>query len=119
VLLVDDDPGIRKVARRILSQAGYRVLVASGAAEALDIAGRQGDALDMLVTDIVMPGLDGRALADELRRRFPRLRVLFVSGYTRDAIARRGVLDSGTNFLQKPFTAATLLARVRGVLEAG
>ena len=65
-----------------------------------------------------MPGLDGRAAADALRRHHPEMRVLFVSGYTRDAIAERGVLDDGIEFLPKPFTAASLLARVRAVLDA-
>jgi DNA-binding response OmpR family regulator len=66
-----------------------------------------------------MPGLDGRTLADELSRRLPRVRVLFVSGYTQDVISHHGVLDSGIEFLQKPFSAAALLARVRGLLDHG
>ena len=73
--------------------------------------------MDLLLTDIVMPGLDGRAVADKLRPRHPSLRVLYMSGYTQDAIVQRGVLDAGIEFLPKPFTRATLLARVREVLD--
>jgi DNA-binding response OmpR family regulator len=72
----------------------------------------------LLVTDVVMPGMDGRALADALREAHPGIRVLFVSGYTQDRIAERGVLASGIEFLPKPFTAASLLSRVRAVLDA-
>jgi hemerythrin-like metal-binding protein len=72
----------------------------------------------LLVTDVVMPGLDGRATAEALCRRHPSLRVLFVSGYSRDVIGQRGVLDAGVQLLQKPFTSAMLLARVRAILDA-
>ncbi len=72
----------------------------------------------LLVTDVVMPVMDGRALAAELVRRAPGMRVLFVSGYTRDAISARGVLDSGLNFLGKPFTHTSLLTKVREILDA-
>jgi two-component system, cell cycle sensor histidine kinase and response regulator CckA len=119
VLLVEDDPQVRKVTVRTLLAGGYRVLVASNGREALDVAARELEgALDLLVTDVIMPGMNGRAVADELRRVRSDLRVLYVSGYTRDAISEAGVLDSGIEFLQKPFTAAALLDRVRAVLDS-
>ena len=78
-----------------------------------------GERLDMVVTDVVMPGLSGREVVDELRRSLPDIPALFVSGYTQDAIAQRGVLDSGVEFLPKPFTPSTLVARVRAMLDTG
>jgi two-component system cell cycle sensor histidine kinase/response regulator CckA len=118
VLLVDDDPGIRKVGIRALQAGGYRVLEAVGAADAIALVQREARPPDLVVTDVVMPGRDGSKLAAELLRTHPELRVLYVSGYTRDVVAERGLLDSGIHFLQKPFTAATLLDRVRAVLDA-
>jgi PAS domain S-box-containing protein len=116
VLVVEDEPLVRAVTARALAAAGYRVLVAADGGEALDIAARE-PRLDLLVTDVIMPGKSGRAVADELRRERPGLRVLFVSGYPRDAISRAGVLDSGVEFLPKPFTALVLQERVRHVLD--
>jgi two-component system cell cycle sensor histidine kinase/response regulator CckA len=118
ILVVEDDPQVREVAVRSLRAGGYVVLAASGGREALDLGVRKQGALHLLVTDVVMPGLDGRAVADALRPHHPDMRVLYVSGYTRDAIVERGVLDSGIQFLPKPFTASSLLARVRAVLDA-
>jgi two-component system cell cycle sensor histidine kinase/response regulator CckA len=117
ILVVEDDPQVREVTVRSLRAGGYRVLVAADGREALDVAGHDST-LRLLVTDVVMPGMSGREVADELCRRRPTLRVLYVSGYTHDAIAQRGVLDSGVEFLQKPFTASSLLARVRAILDA-
>ncbi len=95
------------------------VLAARDGREALDLVGaREQGPLHLLVTDVVMPGLDGRAVADELRRHRPGLRVLYVSGHAEEAIVRRGVLEPGIEFLPKPFTASSLLARVRAVLDA-
>jgi two-component system cell cycle sensor histidine kinase/response regulator CckA len=117
VLVVEDDPLVREVTARALRSGGYRVLLADGGADALQVAAREGGALRLVVTDVVMPGLDGKTLADELVRRLPGVRVLFVSGYTRDVISHHGVLDSGIEFLPKPFTSSALLARVRGLLD--
>ncbi len=117
LLLVEDDPMVREMAARGLRSGGYRVLVASGGAEALQVASQEGAALRLLVTDVVLPGLDGRALADELLRRLPGLRVLFISGHAREVIGRHGVDDDGAQFLAKPFTAPALLAKVRGLLD--
>ncbi|MCM2334247.1 MAG: PAS domain-containing protein [Anaeromyxobacteraceae bacterium] len=118
VLAVEDHPLVRDVTARALRGAGYQVVVAADGVAALEAAARLACPLHLLVTDVVMPGMDGRALADELRRRHPGLRVLFVSGYTQDVISHHGVLDAGVELLAKPFTAAALLARVRAVLDA-
>lgn len=104
VLVVEDDPQVRVVTVRSLGSGGYRVLVAGSGAEALEIAARERGGVDLLVTDVIMPGLDGRALADELHRHHPELRVLYVSGHAEEVIATRGVLEPGTEFLPKPFT---------------
>jgi two-component system, cell cycle sensor histidine kinase and response regulator CckA len=117
VLVVEDDPLVRKVACRSLDAAGYHVIVASSGREALDLATRVGGRLDLLLTDVIMPGLNGRELADELRRGRPGLRVLYMSGYAHDVISKAGVLDSGIEFLRKPFTVAQLQERAREVLD--
>ncbi len=118
VLAVEDDPLVRDVTARALRGGGYRVLLAGSAAEALELEAGLAGPLGLLVTDVVMPGMDGRELADELRRRRPGLRVLFVSGYAQDIVGHHGVLDAGVELLQKPFNSGALLARVRAVLDA-
>ncbi len=118
VLVVEDDPQVREVTVRSLRAGGYRVVAAGAGEEALEVDSQEQGPLDLLLTDIVMPGLDGRAVAEKLRPRHPGLRVLYMSGYTQDAIVQRGVLDEGIDFLPKPFTQSTLLARVRAVLDA-
>ena len=117
LLLVEDDPLVREMAARVLRAGGYRVLVAADGAEALQVASREGAALRLLATDVVLPGLDGKTLADELVRRLPGLRVLFISGHTREVVGRHGVDDAVAEFLAKPFTAPALLDKVRGLLD--
>jgi PAS domain S-box-containing protein len=117
VLLVEDDPAVRRQALRALAAAGYTVHVAGDGLEALDIAGALGGGLDLLVTDVVMPRLDGPRLADAVRQRWPGLPVLFMSGYTDDRLTARGVPTEGVDLLQKPFTGTTLLQRVRAALD--
>jgi len=116
VMVVEDNPQVREVTVRALASAGYEVLVAANGRDALAMEPEKR--VRLLVTDVVMPGLDGRALAEAMGHRHPGLRVLYVSGYAQDAIVKRGVLDQGIEFLPKPFTAATLLERVRAVLDA-
>ena len=118
VLVVEDEPKVREVTQGILRRAGYQVLAAASGDEALALDPSVLAPVRLLVTDVVMPGLDGRSTAEALCSRHPSLRVLYVSGYTRDVIGQRGVLDAGVQFLQKPFTSAMLLARVRAILEA-
>jgi CheY-like chemotaxis protein len=116
ILLVEDEPAVRRLGRRILERGGYAVVEAGSAAAALDLADRHPCPIHLLLTDVVMPGMSGKALADRLGDRMPRLRVLFTSGYTDDAIVRHGVLEPGIAFLEKPFTPDVLLRRVREVL---
>jgi PAS domain S-box-containing protein len=116
ILLVEDEGALRSIAREILEEHGYRVIDASGPDEAIKIAGRLPETIHLLVTDVVMPRMNGRVLAESLVVGRPDLRILYMSGYTDDIIAHRGVLESGTQLLEKPFTARALLGRVRAVL---
>jgi len=118
ILVVEDEDAVRRVAVRTLSSLGYRVLEAATAEAALDLFGSNLPQLDLLVTDVVMPGLDGRRLSEQVARRLPGLRVLFVSGYTDDAVVRYGVLRENVSFLSKPFTPEMLGRKVRQVLDA-
>ncbi len=117
ILIAEDDPLVRTLARKVLQQAGYAVLVAAGGAEALRLADEHPGPVDLLVTDVVMPGMNGRELMRQLVRRRPGVRVLYLSGYSDEAVERHGVLDPGTAFMQKPFTPAALAAKVRTVLQ--
>jgi CheY-like chemotaxis protein len=118
VLLVEDEKALRVTCGAFLEALGYHVLVAETPGEALNmIAGHPG-AIHVLLTDVVMPGMDGRQLAQRLRAVKPDLKVLFMSGYTSDVIAQRGVLDDGVQFLSKPFKRDALARKVREVLEA-
>jgi len=119
ILVVEDDPQVRGVTIRALEGSGYQVIPAASGEEALAIARQPGRRLDMVVTDVVMPGMTGREVVDMLRRSLPNIPALFVSGYPQDVIAQRGVLDSGVEFLPKPFTPSTLVARVRAMLDTG
>ena len=117
-LLVEDDVGVRRVTVRMLQHYGYRVLEASGGDEAIALAATHPGPIELLITDVVMPGMGGRELADRLLELRPGIAVLFVSGYTENAIVHHGVLDRGVAFLQKPFTPGALQARVRQILDA-
>jgi PAS domain S-box-containing protein len=117
VLLAEDDADVRALARETLEASGYTVLEAPRPEEALRIAREGRRRIDVLVADVVMPEMSGRALADELRARQPDLKVLFMSGYASDAIVHHGVLDTGTALLSKPFTPGALVRRIREVLD--
>jgi signal transduction histidine kinase/ActR/RegA family two-component response regulator len=117
ILLVADEEGVRELARDILRASGYTVLEARNGAEALLLCERHQGPLDMLLTDVVMPRMSGRELAERLAPLRPELSVLYMSGYTDDAVIRHGVLAAGTAFLQKPFTPAALVLRVRETLD--
>jgi signal transduction histidine kinase/ActR/RegA family two-component response regulator len=116
LLLVEDEEAVRRVAHKMLTRAGYRVFQASSAEEALAMAS-DIPTVDALVTDVVLPGMDGRRLADALTRRYPNLEVLYTSGYTDDAVLRFGISQSELFFLQKPYTTKLLVQRVHEVLE--
>jgi signal transduction histidine kinase/ActR/RegA family two-component response regulator len=117
VLLVEDAPMIRRLAREIMTRAGYSVIEASDGAQASDILARQGR-IDVLLTDVVMPRFNGVELAHQLRLARPDLRVLFMSGYPDNAIVRNGLLEDSATFLQKPFTPEELLRKLRAVIDA-
>jgi CheY-like chemotaxis protein len=117
ILLVDDEKSLRKLGKRVLTEAGYNVLEASDGAMALRIAAEQVGEIDLVLTDVEMPTLGGRGMVEELHELSPGLRVLFMSGYTDNEILRRGIQKSETDFLQKPFTAEALRAAVRAVLS--
>jgi CheY-like chemotaxis protein len=117
ILLVEDETSLRAIAREILEEHGYRILEAERGDEALAVARRHAEPIHLLLTDVVMPGMNGRALAEALVAERPSLRVLYMSGYTDDVIADRGVLEPGTRLLMKPFTAAALLRRVHEALR--
>jgi PAS domain S-box-containing protein len=118
VLLVEDEVGVRTLARRALELSGYTVLEASHGQEALLLFQQQPEPIHLLVTDVVMPGgLNGRELAERLKPLYPDLKVLFMSGYTNEAIVHHGVLEPGLFFLQKPFTPYVLIKKVRDVLD--
>jgi two-component system cell cycle sensor histidine kinase/response regulator CckA len=118
VLLAEDEPALRELTAEVLAEAGYRVLQAADARQALAIAGAQTGRVDLLVTDVVMPGMDGRELAARLRAERPELRVLFVSGYSEEVVSREGRIDPGVSLLAKPYTTADLLRRVAAALGA-
>jgi signal transduction histidine kinase/ActR/RegA family two-component response regulator len=117
ILLVEDDPHVQRIVRNILSRSGYRVLTAGGAAEALRLAEEEGDTIHLLLSDLVMPGISGRQLAEQIHALRPDIAILYMSGYTDDAVIRRGVLEAGMAFIQKPFGAEDLAGRVREVLD--
>ncbi|MBI2301237.1 MAG: response regulator, partial [Armatimonadetes bacterium] len=116
VLLVEDDPAVLKLGVRILTGLGYTVLSAGTPAQALELAATHEEPLHLLITDVVMPAMNGRDLAASLAAARPGLRRLFLSGYPADVIADHGILEQGVQFLAKPFTAHDLSVAVRAAL---
>jgi CheY-like chemotaxis protein len=118
ILLTEDEEGVRTLARQILEGNGYTVLEACQGDEALTICATYSDAIHLLITDVVMPEMSGPQLAERILQRRPELKVLYLSGYTDDAVVRHGVLKGQAPFLQKPFSVNTLSQKVREVLDA-
>ena len=118
ILLVEDDPQLRQLSSSVLAHCGYKVLVASSPEEGLAICEANRRDIRLLVTDVVMPRMNGRQLAEQILQVCPDIRVLYISGYTNNAIVHYGVLDPGLWFLPKPFTLSSLIAKVREVLDA-
>lgn len=118
ILVVEDDPGVRRVAVLGLQAQGYHVLEAANGREALLIGEHHAGDLDLLVTDVVMPEMNGRLVAEGLVARHPELRVLYLSGYVDDSVMRHGVVEHEVAFLQKPFTLSSLARKVRDVLDS-
>jgi signal transduction histidine kinase len=119
ILLVEDEEILRKLAGEILEDSGYTVLKSGNAKEALRLFSAHQSRIHLLITDVVMPGLSGRELAERLTSLDPTLKVLYMSGYTDDTIVRHGVLEEGIEFIQKPFSPETFTRKVREVLERG
>jgi CheY-like chemotaxis protein len=117
VLLVEDEEAVRLLARALLERNGYTVIEASDAEQALRLVVEHDRGIDLLLTDVVMPGKSGPELFAALKPNWPDLKVLYMSGYADEAIVRRGVLEAGTQFVQKPFTATTLMQKVRETLD--
>ncbi len=117
ILLVEDEEAVRALAVRVLKEYGYRVLDTTSPRHAVELSERQEQPIDLLLTDVVMPGMSGRDIAKHLGFTRPKMKVLYVSGYTDDIIAHHGVLEPGTAFLQKPFTPEALARKVREVLD--
>lgn len=118
VLVVEDEHAVRSLTTLVLRETGYQVIEACDGESALRMAERHNGVIDLLVTDVVMPGLGGRQIAERLSQRRPEMRVLYLSGYMDDAVVRQGVLHDEVNFLQKPFMPAMLAQKIREVLDA-
>jgi two-component system, cell cycle sensor histidine kinase and response regulator CckA len=118
VLLVEDEPILLQMGKAMLERLGYRVLDANSPAEAVKIAEEHKNDIHLLITDVIMPEMNGRDLADKLLSLHPHLKLLFMSGYTADVIAHHGVLDPGVKFVQKPFSMKDLANRIREALES-
>lgn len=117
ILLVEDEPAILNIITVMLESSGYVVLVANAVGEAIRIAKTHTSYIDLLITDVIMPEMNGRDLAKELSSIHPRIKHLFMSGYTADVIANQGVLDEGVHFIQKPFTKKDITAKIRQILD--
>jgi two-component system cell cycle sensor histidine kinase/response regulator CckA len=118
ILLVEDEEVVRGLAKKILEQSGYKVLAAARGEEAIRLGRESTEPIHLLLTDVVMPETSGKQVADRLRELLPGLRVVFMSGYTDEAIVHHGVLDSNVEFIQKPFTPNALVRKVRDVLDS-
>jgi CheY-like chemotaxis protein len=117
VLVVDDDLAVSEIAEFSLNADGYKVLRASSAQEALQIAESHTGFIDLLITDVVMPGMSGPEVAEKMITLYPQIAILYLSGYTDDAVVRHGLLRAEVNFLQKPFTPLGLAKRVQEIFE--
>jgi CheY-like chemotaxis protein len=117
ILVVEDDPDVRGTTTGLVANLGYRVLSASDGAEAIRLLEAHPD-VRLLFTDVALPGMNGRQLADRARQRQPNLKVLFTTGYARNAIVHQGRLDEGVDVLFKPFSRADLAARLRRILDS-
>jgi two-component system cell cycle sensor histidine kinase/response regulator CckA len=118
VLVVEDEPALREVTRRILDRNGYHVVAAASGNEALDVLASQLDHIDVLLTDVIMPRMQGKELAGKVRNLQPAARVVFMSGYTQGLLGEQGILEPGVHLIEKPFSESTLLTKLHEVLAA-
>jgi CheY-like chemotaxis protein len=117
ILITEDEDFVRNLVLSGLQEYGYKILSARNRLEALQIAEEQTDKIDLLLTDVVMPGGSGGELANEISAKFPNIKILFMSGYTDESIVQHGMLSEGTNFIQKPFSIESLVEKIRTVLD--
>jgi CheY-like chemotaxis protein len=117
ILVVEDDPSIRNMTEKILSRKGYHVLTAAGGTECLEFLERLDRPVDVLLTDVIMPDMNGKELFSKVEKKFPGLKVIYMSGYTDDIIAHHGVLSGDVHFLQKPFSIQDVASKIRSVLD--
>jgi CheY-like chemotaxis protein len=117
ILLVEDEPSLLSLGASMLGNLGYTVITAGNPEEAIDLFREHGSAINLVMTDVIMPGMNGSELCDALKAIRPGLRVLYMSGYTADAILHRGIIDPGIHFLQKPFPLSDLARAVRAALS--
>ena len=117
VLVVEDEASVLKLAEKTLNDLGYMVLPANTPAEALQLAETHAGDISLLITDVVMPEMNGRELAERLQTLYPKIKCLYMSGYTANVIAHRGVLEEGVNFIPKPFSKRDLAVKVREALD--
>jgi CheY-like chemotaxis protein len=118
ILLVEDEQAVLSLTTQILEQQGYTVLAVSTPGEAIRLAGEHAGQIQLLVTDVVMPQMNGRELAKNLQCLYPHLKRLFMSGYPADVVAHNGVLEAGVRFIQKPFSIIDVATKVREALDA-
>jgi len=118
ILVVEDNDSVRSFVQELLNRLGYAVLCAANGTEALLTTENSPEVIDLLLTDVVMPGMSGRELAERLLQLRPEIKVLFTSGYTEDVIVHHGVREEKINFIGKPYSMQTLAAKIRDVLDA-
>ena len=118
ILVVEDEPSVARITERVLTSAGYNVRVADSGITALSMMEKESTPFDLVLTDVIMPGMSGPELATEISRRRPDIKVLFISGYTNESLTSRGVLEKGVELIQKPFASNDLKQQVRAVLDA-
>jgi CheY-like chemotaxis protein len=119
VLLVEDEAAILNISKQMLENLGYQVICSQNPEEAISLALENKARLDLLITDVVMPAMNGRELSNQIKSSCPNLKVIYMSGYTADVIAYQGVLEDDLHFLQKPFSKKDLAKKVKSVLDAG
>jgi CheY-like chemotaxis protein len=115
--MVEDEKTIIKMSRIILEKLGYQVLTADTAGEALRLAEKHSGNIHLLITDVIMPDMNGQDLANQINGLCPNIKILFMSGYTANVIAHHGVLDKGVNFIQKPFSKKDIAVKIRKILD--
>jgi len=119
ILVVEDDPSVRELVRQVLAPLGYKVLATAGGDDALRTSDSCDGPVDLLLTDVVMPGMNGKQLAEAIRIKRPGIKVLFMSGYAHDVLSTQGMLEPGVAMIHKPFRTVALARQVRQVLDSG